>query len=51
METEEYHDTNEMKVLRDFVREFSPLLSETVEDLTYNELFSLVGDIYRNWRV
>ena len=37
--------TNEIRVLRDFVEEFSPIHQGQAKDFTYDELFSIVGDI------
>lgn len=36
---------NEMRVLQKFVEEFSPLYQGQVENMSYNELFDIVGEI------
>ena len=41
-------ETNEMKVLRKFVKEFSPIHSTFVNELTYDELFEIVGQVYQS---
>ena len=38
-------ETNEMKVLRAFVEEFSPLHEGETKDMSYNDLFEVVADI------
>ena len=38
-------ETNEMKVLRAFVEEFSPLYEGETKDMSYNDLFEVVADI------
>ena len=37
--------TNEMKVLRAFVEEFSPLHEGETKGMSYNDLFEVVADI------
>jgi len=37
--------TNEMKVLVEFVREFSPAHQIDVENMTYSELFEVVQQV------
>lgn len=37
--------SNEMKVLRKFVEEFSPIHQGNTECLSYDELFSIVAEI------
>lgn len=37
--------TNEMRVLREFVEEFSPVHQTLVEKMDYDELFGVVRDI------
>jgi hypothetical protein len=37
--------TNEMRILREFIQEFSPLHAEGVEDLTYHELTDIVKEV------
>jgi len=47
-------ESNEMKVLRAFVEEFSPFHShEIVKEMTYNELFDIADEIvnsYNDWK-
>ena len=38
-------ETNEIKVLRAFVEEFSPLHKDETKDMSYNDLFEVVADI------
>ena len=38
-------ETNEMKVLRAFVEEFSPLHEGETKYMSYNDLFEVVADI------
>lgn len=37
--------SNEIKVLRAFVREFSPIHAEDVKTMSYEELFEVVGEV------
>ena len=40
-------DTNEMRILREFVEEFSPI-SDGVDEMTYDELFDVVSNIVKS---
>ena len=37
--------TNEIKVLREFVKEFSPIHGGLTDQFTYNELFTIISEI------
>lgn len=37
--------TEEMKILKAFVEEFSPIHKGQVDDFSYNELFEVIEDI------
>jgi len=37
--------SNEMKILKEFVEEFSPIYQGQVDDFSYDELFEVVEDI------
>ena len=41
-------ESNEMRILREFVEEFSPLHAEFAHELTYDELFEIVGQVYES---
>lgn len=41
-------ESNEMRILREFVEEFSPLHAEFAHKLTYDELFFIVGQVYES---
>lgn len=41
-------ESNEMRILREFVEEFSPLHAEFAHTLTYDELFEIVGQVYES---
>ena len=38
-------ESNEMRILREFVEEFSPLHAEFASELTYDERFDIVSDV------
>ena len=38
-------ESNEMRILREFIEEFSPLHAGIVYELTYDERFDIVSDV------
>ena len=41
-------ESNEIRILREFVEEFSPLHAEFAHELTYDELFEIAGQVYES---